>query len=157
MKKSKIILLSLFVFILILLIGLIIALTSLKDSKKPIVKTAIDSGVRIEINLTEENIPFYLSSNQIVNELPEDALISLKTSSEEYVVTKSSVKQGIAENPDITLTLPSSYLQELGNNFCGTLIKARNNGDLSIELHVTKLSAGWKYSGLYKYKDCLGM
>ena len=107
------------------------------------------------------------SSNYIIRALPADARILLKFYNvsgadkvweKSYAVTKSSVKEGTIENPDITLTLRSTYLVGLTNkNFCEVISKANNNGELGIEFERSALSLGWQYRGVVKYRSCFGM
>lgn len=50
------------------------------------------------ISITEESFPLYISSTNFVKDLPKSALISLKTSKKEYIITKASVKEGQADS-----------------------------------------------------------
>src|SRR3989344_3462288 len=111
------------------------------------------SGRTIQVN--EDNLASYLSSLNLIHELPRSALISLRTDKEYYTIRKGSVIEGKAASPDISVYLPSKYVSGLGD-FCPTLFKALSSGDLRIELHMSKAIAILKYAKMYKYKGCLG-
>lgn len=115
----------------------------------------VNEGPRI--NVTVENFPQYLSVTKPIQELPDNALLQLKTTDKEYIVTKGSVKEGVAENPDITIILPTVYIPKLSNGFCKTMSEAYQNGDMQFTLHQSQLSAAWKYKSLMQYKSCLGI
>ena len=106
--------------------------------------------------VTEENFYLYLSSLDFVQDLPSSAVISLKTTNKEYSITKSSAVEGKAENPDMTISIPSSYISKLGKGFCAVLDEAKTNGDLGIETHISQTSLLWKYKSMTKYRSCLG-
>ena len=114
-------------------------------------------GQTQKVIVTEDTFASYLSLNQIVQELPSGASISLKTSNKEYAVTKGSVKEGKADNPDMTLTIPSFYVPKMGDGFCKTVNEAINNRDLTVNYHKSTASMAWKYKSLYKYKSCIGL
>ena len=106
--------------------------------------------------ITLDNFPSYLQGNEIVQNLPEGALISLKLSSgESYSLEKGKVQSGDVGDPDIVITIDSKYVSELGD-FCSAIRNARNNGELKYELKKSKVSLLYKYKGLMKYKSCFG-
>ena len=107
------------------------------------------------ITITEENLDLYLSSQEIIKDLPKKGAIHLKVSDNDYTIKKSSVTKGAPSEPDITISLPSTYIPYLSEGLCSTLSKANANGDLSIELHLSKAELLWKYKSFLKYKDCL--
>lgn len=109
------------------------------------------------VKLTEDSFASYLSFNLLVQDLPSNANIAIKTSKNEYIMTRGSVREGKAENPDITVIFPSKYIPSLSQDFCGTLSSALKNGDMKIELHASKPSLGWKYGRFYQYRGCLGI
>lgn len=108
------------------------------------------------INVTEQTFPAYLSFTSLVQDLPEGAEISFKTTDQEYVVKRGSARIGKATNPDMTITVPSKYIPEINSGFCQALTKARANGDLNTEVHLSESALAWKYKSLYGYKACLG-
>ncbi len=107
------------------------------------------------LKVTEDNLASYLSFNEIVQDLPLSAEISLKTTYKEYIVRKGFVREGKAENPDISIKIPSKYIPKISEGFCKTISEANNMGDLEIDIHMSSVGVAWKYKGLYKYKDCL--
>lgn len=111
----------------------------------------------VTMKVTEENLASYLSLHQIVQDMPSKAVISLKTSDKEYIIQKGSVTEAKAKNPDITIAIPSSYIPNLSDGLCKTLSDAYKKGDVNIQLHISKLSATWKYKSLFKYRECLGI
>lgn len=114
-------------------------------------------GPSQKVIVTEDNFAQYLSTNEAVFALPSKSSIQLSMGDKQYVVTTGNVKEGTVENPDITVYLPSKYITEFSNGFCATLRKAKNNGDLRMELHISKTSAAWKFKSMYEYRDCVGI
>lgn len=110
-----------------------------------------------KIIVTEENFPAYLSSTSLVNDLPSGALILLRTENKTYAVEKGTVTEGSLANPDIIISLPSSYIPKLSDGFCSTMQQAYANKDLSFSLNIGSISAAWKYRNMMKYKSCLGI
>jgi hypothetical protein len=116
-----------------------------------------NSSLDIKMNVTEANFPVYLASTSLVSDLPSDASILLKTETKTYAVQKGTVVEGTLANPDIIMTLPSSYITQFSNGFCATVHKAYAKGDLGISLNIGSTSAAWKYRALLKYKSCIGI
>lgn len=119
-------------------------------------KAETSSGVSAPVLVTTENLPQYLSFNRVVQDLPEEALISLQVGSSQYTVKKGSVTEGYTSGADMLVSLPSSYLGEI-SDFCSVLSSALAKGDLQMTLYISKPAAAWKYKGIYKYRDCLGI
>ncbi|MFA7708176.1 MAG: hypothetical protein WCX73_04455 [Candidatus Pacearchaeota archaeon] len=117
------------------------------------------ASVSEQVLITKDNFQAYLEKQSIIQDLPKNAELSLVFSdtNEAYILTKSSVKKGLADNPDITITIPSKYIPSLGN-LCNAIKTANTNRDLSYEINpdISKASLLWKYKGMTKYKDCLG-
>lgn len=108
----------------------------------------------------------YLRNQDIIRDLPKNGVLSLRFYNfdsgeraweESYILTKGNVREGIAENPDAEIIIHSKYVKELGNGFCDTIVKANENGDVGVEIKLPTTSFMMKYSGLLKYKSCLGM
>jgi hypothetical protein len=104
----------------------------------------------------------YLVQQQIVKDLPKDAIILLKTYRIEnnewvyeknYVIKKGSVSIGTTKTPDIIIYLYSGFIAE--EDFCVSIKNALNNGQMSYESMKSDLSLLIKYSGMLKYKNCL--
>ncbi|MDO8517441.1 MAG: hypothetical protein Q7S33_04945 [Nanoarchaeota archaeon] len=118
------------------------------------------------IKITYENFASMLSKNSMIQALPDNSALLLKFYNfnsgqrqweKTYAITKSSVKEGNVENPDITILLSSKYLNELTtSNFCSIIKKAKANNDLGIETSLSTPSLLWKFKSMTKYKDCLG-
>ena len=117
----------------------------------------ISGSSQANVVVTEENFPSYLSTTNLVNDLPSDASILLKTEKKTYAVQKGSVTEGSIDNPDIIITIPSSYIPKKSKGFCSTMQEAKRNGDLGFQLNIAATSAAWKYRALYQYKSCLGL
>ena len=114
-------------------------------------------GTQQNVIVTEANFPTYLASTNLVKDLPGDASIILKTEKKTYAVQAGSVTEGSLDNPDMIITIPSSYIPKLSNGFCTTMQEAYKSGDLSFSLNIGSASAAWKYRTLLKYKSCLGI
>jgi len=113
--------------------------------------------------ITQENFPVYLQQQQIIQELPKKAILSLRLYNfdtgerkwvADYTIEKGAVSEGIPENSDAEIIIHSKYAGKLINNFCQTIQQAKANGDVAFELKSDKLSLSWKYRSLMKYKDC---
>ncbi len=145
---------TLALIIMVIFIGAFYSVYTLLFQDSSIAKI---SGIGPKMVVTEENLPIYLSANDLVKDLPSGATISLKTTDKEYIVKRGQVKEGVADNPDIIISIPSSYIPKLNSGFCPTLEEARANGDLFTETRISKLSLAWKYRSVLKYKSCLGL
>ncbi len=152
MKKWAIIVL---IGVLVLVLIFVGAFLYNNSTKEKIEEKKGSEIVGPQIKVTESNLATYLSSLTIVDDLPENAEISLKTTQNEYVIRKGSVVEGKAKNPDALVEIPSSYIPRMSDGFCKTIQEAINNGDVKMELYISKFSAGWKYKGMYKYRECL--
>lgn len=127
--------------------------------------TVKNTGTGQIVPITYNNIAQVLSSSDLVNALPEDGSILLRfynfnTGSRQweksFIIKKGNVREGI-ENADITLILHSKYLSGLTTgNFCSMINQAKKNKDLGFETSLSKISLGWKYKSMYKFRDCLG-
>lgn len=114
-------------------------------------------AITLPVIVTEDSLPSYLAMNQIIQDLPKDAEIALKTSEKEYQITKGKVVETPALNPDLEIILPSEYITQFSNGFCTTINKAKVNGDLLITLKISETSFLWKYKSLFKYRECFGL
>lgn len=98
-----------------------------------------------------------LETDPLVQDLPKKAVISLNVGGNYYTITKSSVVKVKATEPDLTISIPGRYLEEISGGLCETVKKANANGDLVIQSDLSEGSLAWKYKSMLKYKDCLGM
>lgn len=167
MKKKFIIAIAIGIILIILAIVVSIYMNKPKQTVfGNVVPSASGNGNHEQIKITKENFPSYLSGQEFVKNLPKNAIINLKlynfnTGEREwegsYTLSKASIKEGEDSNADMTIMLSSKYI-ELANqyDFCSLIKLANQNGDLGYEFHISKASLMWKYSGMMKYKDCLG-
>jgi hypothetical protein len=59
--------------------------------------------------------------------------------------------------PDITLFMHARYISQLnGANLCDVIKSAQTNGEMWTETSESTLKLLMKYSGMMKYRDCLG-
>lgn len=96
-----------------------------------------------------------LLESDMVKDLPNKAVISLKLGNEYYTVKKDSVSAGRPADPDLTISLPLSYAGQLSLGLCQMVKNANANKDLGIEMHASQTSLMWRYRGMLKYRDCL--
>jgi len=121
----------------------------------------------VKYNVTKENLVPFLESQQFVKDMPNDAVILLKLFDtdtgekewgENYVIKKSNVEQTqLKGSPDITINIDSKYLSTIGQDFCGTLKTAKNNGEMYTETDLSTTKLMWKFKSMLKYRDCLGI
>lgn len=97
-----------------------------------------------------------LMESEFVQDLPKNAVIELKLGENYYTVSKNSVTVGKPENPDLTISLPAKYMNDISAGLCETVKRANQNRELGMEIHASQTSLMWKYRGMLKYKDCLG-
>ncbi len=117
------------------------------------------------ISLTKETLPSFLASQQIITDLPDNSIISLKLYNfdgggrnweESYIIKKGKIEIGNTDNPDITVFLDSKHLKNLGN-LCDAVKQAKSNGDIGYDTKMSQLSIMWKYKKLLKYRNCFGL
>jgi len=121
------------------------------------------SSSKAQVVINQDNLPDFLKTQNIVKDLPSNAVIMLKLYNYDtgerqwessYVIKKGSVTKGSVEEPDITLILASKYVPKL-SNFCGTIQTAKKNNDFGVETTMSQTALLWKYKSVMKYKDCL--
>lgn len=151
MKKRKLFLGIIFLMILFSVL-VILRITSTNSS----LSSSYSTVPGVQQKITEENLASYLSFNSIIQDLPEDASISLKVGKNEYAVQKGRVVPGVASKPDVRISIPNKYIKELSNGLCSALSKANKNKELSVEYYSSKISLAWKYRSLRNYAGCLG-
>ena len=114
-----------------------------------------EKGSMERVLIDKNNFAGYLERNEIISSLPRGAVISLKIDSEDYTVGRGIVVKAKAENPDLEVSIPGSYVAGMGD-FCNTVKKAINNGDAVISLKIGRVSFLWKYRSVLKYRECFG-
>ena len=147
--------LALSVGVVILLMGMYFLSMNANVVKNVKSAAGSEKGTREMVVIDKNNFAGYLAQNEVISSLPKNAVISLKVDSEYYNVGKGSVVKSKAENPDLEVSIPGSYLPGMGD-FCNTVKNAINNGDAKIELKISRVSFLWKYKAVVKYKDCFG-
>ncbi len=130
-----------------------IFLYSFDFSQSTSTKSAAGSGFTEAV--TMETLPAFLESTEFVNDLPRNSKINLLVGDNEYMVTKNSVESGSYPDPDVTITVPESYVEQMDNGLCETLSTAWDNGDIGVETSLSNLQLAWKYKGMMKYRSCL--
>lgn len=109
------------------------------------------------IALTSQNLPGYLEQFRPVQELPDESSIALTVGENSYAIQRGSVHEGEAVNPDLEISLPSDYLDIMGEHgWCTALHTAQSRGDLHVVFHGSESELAWKYRALFKYRNCLG-
>ena len=134
--------------IVLAVVGIIFEISSVKEKSEL-------NGNRNPVLVTEENLPAYLSSFEIVHDLPKSANIQITFGKKDYVITKGEVRNGLADESDISLWFPEEYIGKLGYGICNTLREAVKNGDLKMETSLSNTELLWRYKGMLKYRDCI--
>jgi len=119
------------------------------------INNSANTGEQKAVVLTQENLPAYLESNQIINDLPEDGAINIYFGDDVYSIVGNSVDTGTIEDADITIKLPGNYFGKEFRSICGMIKGAVSKGDLYFETSLSKTKLLWKYRGLVKYRDCM--
>lgn len=160
-KKQIIILISAVILILIILF----ANSKITGHSFFSEKKQSEAGQK-QITLTKETFPAYFEKQEIIQELPKDAVIGFQFYTyqgdtriwqEKYTIKKGKVekKDFESENPDIVIIMHSRNFQYFGN-ICNAVQTAKKNNDLGYELKISQTSLLWKYKSMLKYKDCMG-
>ncbi|MEK6935945.1 MAG: hypothetical protein AABW67_04090 [Nanoarchaeota archaeon] len=161
-NKHKIVI----IFALVILSSLLIG-GFLKNPKQTGNSVAIPT-----INITTQNLAVELPKSSMLKALPKDMPILLKFYNlnsggkqweNSYLIKDGKMKEidkasqdKTTENVEITIALNSKYLDGLTNkNLCSVIKKANQNGDLSFETSLSKISLAWKFKGVMKYRECL--
>jgi len=159
-----------FIIIIAVVAGIVIGANLLDKNSKPAINLNSNSPVTANVvyepvKLTKDNLPGFLQSQALINDIPKNGVILLKlynfdsgsrTWEENYVIEKASVKKGSVDNPDVILSIHSKYVSELGD-FCNAIKTARANGDFGFESGMSEAALLWKYKGMMKYKNCFGL
>ncbi len=107
-----------------------------------------------------------MSEQQIVKDVPSAGKISLKFYhfaegcriwDNSYILNEGQIKEGGGES-DIQLWIASSYVDKItADNFCDIIKEARANGELGQDATAGEATLLWRYKGMLKYKECLGI
>lgn len=124
-----------------------------------------DFYLNSSINLTKENFYLYLQQQELVQNLPKDAVISLKLYNvssgtkqleKSYIIKRASVIEGDLNNSDMEIAIDSKYLDDFSRDMCSAIKNASNNGEMTTEIKLSKTALLWKYKSMLGYKDCFG-
>lgn len=109
----------------------------------------------IEVN--QGNVANVMTQSSFVQDIPKEGVIALYVGEKGYTLTRGKMEAGIPGSPDVTVTMPESYLDVLGQSgWCVAMQQAYHNQDVGIEMHGSTASLAWKYRALEKYRLCLG-
>jgi len=105
-----------------------------------------------------------LSSSAFVKDMPEKGIIALRFYDfflgeriwhDDILIGKSGILSG--GTPDMTLMMHARYISQLnGANLCDVISSAKTNGEMWVESDQSDAKLLFKYSGMIKYRDCLG-
>ena len=122
-----------------------------------LIKKNSSGGRWVPITVTQSNVASVMSQSSLVNDIPDDGIVTFYIGDTGYTITKGKMSSGVAANSDIIIRMPESYLKVLGQSgWCVALQEASRNGDLGIELQGSTANIAWKYRGLKQYRLCLG-
>ena len=127
----------------------------------------INEGKTVQMTVTKENLGLYFEQQEIVKDLPKDAVIGFAFYSfsngervweEKYTIRKGSVvkKDYSNENPDMIIYMHSRNFNLFGD-VCNAVKTANKNGDLGYDIKISKASLLWKYKKMMGYRECFGM
>ena len=108
----------------------------------------------------KDKINQLILSSELIKDIPKNYPVSLRFFSfengqriwhDEFII-------GSNKKPVIYLALHTKYIQELNNeNFCEVIQRANKNKDLGFYSDNHKAVLLIKYSGMLKYRSCLGI
>ena len=115
-------------------------------------------GKHIPVELNKENLPSYLENLNVIENIPKKTDVQLNFGETEYNIKGKDVNQGETENPDFVISLPESYIDKIGEKgICEAVQEAIEKNEITIETTLSGTELFWKYKGLLKYKDCIGL
>jgi hypothetical protein len=126
-------------------------------------KTSNAPGLNSFTKVSFENFPQYLESQDIMKDMPDSALISIKfykidkeskVIEKSYIIRGKKVGEGVIDNPDIGLSMDSKYIRDFSNGFCATVSKAMKNKELDVNTRLSQSSLTFKYLSITKYLSC---
>lgn len=138
------------------------------ENNTEIVPEVVEEVIVTPYSLTEEQMNIIeqtISSSGFLEAFPKNGIIGLNfydfASNGERVWSGIILigKSGLltSGSPDLTLMISAKYISQLnGTNLCEVLTGANANGEMWAESDKSEASLIWKYSGMMKYKDCLG-
>jgi len=141
---------------------------SYKNDTEIITEEVVEETIAVPYSLTAEQMAIIeqtISSSGFLEAFPKNGIIGLNFY--DFAANGERVWSGIiligksglltSGSPDLTLMVSAKYLSQLnGTNLCEVLTGASANGEMWAESDKSEASLIWKYSGMMKYKDCLG-
>ena len=119
------------------------------------------------VDLNYNNLALFLEKTQFVKDIPKNSIISIKfynidsgerQTEKSYLLGEDKVAEGTTQNTDLTILIHSKYIPELNTlNFCSTISKARNNGELIFEYEGSEIGILWKFRSMKKHSECFGL
>jgi hypothetical protein len=107
-----------------------------------------------------------MQNQQIVKDVPESGSISLRffhftdgcrIYDKSYIISDGKITEG-GGKADIYVILRSDYAEKItGSNFCDVVKQSRDNGDLGQWSEIGEATLLWRYKGMLKYRECLGI
>lgn len=160
-----------FFVVLAMVLFLVVAISALiyidlNTERKTITNNAVSTNIEpMNVELTVENLAQVLSEQKMVKEMPKNGAIMLKLFDIEnrewvvkkaYIITRGKVVEGSVNDADMTITINSAYLNDIGKDLCAAVRKANDNFDLDFDSKMTTTALLWKYKSMLKYRDCFG-
>lgn len=111
------------------------------------------------------NIRNLLENEEMIKDIPNEGCISLrfyhyfndcKIYDKSYYLTKNKVEEK-TEKADIEIFIPTDFASEIQGNLCSSSKKAKESGNFQTNLNIGIPKLFWKYSGMLKYRECLGV
>ncbi len=107
-----------------------------------------------------------MAEQPIVKDVPKSGKISLKFYhitedckiwDKAYILSDGKITAGDGAS-DMQIWISSNYVDRITvDNFCDIAKEAINSGDFGKSMTASKITLLWRYSGMLKYKDCLGI
>jgi len=115
--------------------------------------------------ISKDDLASALEKENVMKDLPKDAKLNLRLYNfnsgireweKDYKITKGSVNDGLYDNPDAMIIIHSKYFDNLkpDESFCNVISKAKQNGDIGVEVYMSKALFFFKYREILKYEDC---
>jgi competence protein ComGC len=106
-----------------------------------------------------------LLSSEFVKDIPKEGIIALKfydfVNGERIWLERVLIgSEGFLNSgePDMTLMMHGRYISQLnGANLCDIINNAKTNGEMWVESEQSNTKLFFKYAGMMKYRDCLGL
>ena len=121
----------------------------------------VESGLESSTpRVLEEGVSLaeFLQGSEFVADMPKKGIIGLNVGKSMLTIKKDLVLEEEAVDADIYIYLEESYLDEMKRrDICEVLSEAFDEGGVYTETSLSKAELSWKYKGMLKYRDCLGL